>query len=121
MTGQYGSTGQIPPPIPSRIPRPMPQSYQQPFMGSAYSNYTNGYGYGNNLSYRGIGNAYGSYGGFRHPYLDSGYTSQFGGPSGDVENRQVAYKTKFGHFSYLPVHWNLDTRALATKASSRKK
>ncbi|XP_034947126.1 peroxisomal membrane protein PEX13-like [Chelonus insularis] len=83
--GAYGMTPQ-PPPLPPR-PSNALSSYRPNYM-TGYGGY-GGYGgynnYGNNWGY----GRYGSYGGFGSPY--SSTYGQFGGPSGDVENRLIQF------------------------------
>lgn len=77
----------IPPPLPPRQPAQNYLGYNdyRPY-GSSYGNYGN-YGYGG--GYRGYG-GYGSFGNYI-PYSGNSY-GQFGGHSGDVENRYIIKK-----------------------------
>ena len=84
----------IPPPVPPRRPNSSYQGYNNfSGLGSSYlGGGLGGYGMGSTVGYRGYG-GYGGYGSFGGGYGSYGFSpyggGQFGGPSGDVENRFV--------------------------------
>ncbi|XP_043482379.1 probable peroxisomal membrane protein PEX13 [Leptopilina heterotoma] len=89
-----GVPNTIPPPLP---PRRSVSSYQNYNNYPGLGNYFGNYGMGSSLNYSGYGGygGYGSYGMHNGRYGSYGYSpygnGQFGGPSGDVENRFVQY------------------------------